>query len=363
MANSFDEVLAALLKRAEETNSDALVVMHQGELLGAWRFGKSNRAIETMSVTKSIVSFAVGRLITKGLLSTVDEPVCTFYPEWKQGRKKNITVKHIMNHVSGLQNEMRADLEIYPSPDFVQLALCAELSHEPDTVTAYNNKAVSLLAGIVEKISGQKLDEFMLEEIFVPLRIEDFYWTKDKAGNPQVMAGLGLLPEDLAKLGQLFLNRGMWQGQPMIEAGWFDQIAACGGEFGLLWLLLRDVTVTVNKSHLQNVRANNSAAELVETFGKLEGTYQTGEFIPAFQKAFGESWHQVRQKLSGVNYRDVHFGNIKGYRAEGYLGQHLCIFPEQQLLAVRMIHYEHHKNDADNFADFPRLVTELSTVV
>jgi CubicO group peptidase (beta-lactamase class C family) len=185
-----------------------VVVTHQGELVGTWRFGKPKQIIETMSVTKSIVNLAVGRLVTKGLLSSIDEPVCTFYPEWKQGRKKNITIRHIMNHTSGLQNVPDAMEEVYPSPDLVQLALCAEVVHDPGTQSSYNNKAVNLLAGIVRKICGQRLDMFMKEEVFAPLGIEEFYWMDDHADNPHVMAGLGLFPEDLANLGQLVLNRG-----------------------------------------------------------------------------------------------------------------------------------------------------------
>jgi CubicO group peptidase (beta-lactamase class C family) len=223
MASSFDEkVLEPLLKRAEETHSDAVVVMHEGELVGVWRFGKPKQLIHTMSVTKSIVNLAVGKLVTDGLLSSIDESVCTFYPEWKQGRKKEITVRHLLNHTSGIQQASRTTEEIYAAPDFVQLALCAELAHDPGSQWEYNNKAVNLLPGIVERISGQKLDAFMAEKVFKPLQMGEFEWGKDRVGNPQGMAGFCVFPEDLAVLGQLVLNKGKWQDQQIIESQWFD---------------------------------------------------------------------------------------------------------------------------------------------
>jgi CubicO group peptidase (beta-lactamase class C family) len=74
MTTSFDVgLLEPLLKRAEETHSDAVVVMHQGELVGTWRFGKPKQLIQTMSVTKSIVNLAIGKLVTNGLLTSIDE--------------------------------------------------------------------------------------------------------------------------------------------------------------------------------------------------------------------------------------------------------------------------------------------------
>src|SRR3546814_19063982 len=68
------------------------------------------------------------------------QPVADFYPEWKQGQKQQITLRMLLNHSSGLQNARRADVEIYPAPDAIQLALAAELSSKPGTAASYNNK-------------------------------------------------------------------------------------------------------------------------------------------------------------------------------------------------------------------------------
>jgi CubicO group peptidase (beta-lactamase class C family) len=364
MTTTFDvKLLEPLLKRAEETHSDALVVMHRGELVGVWRFGKPKQLVETMSVTKSIVNLAIGKLVTKGLLTSIDEPVCSFYPEWKQGRKKNITIRHIMNHVSGLQSERTTKGEIYPSPDFVQLALCAELTHEPGAEFFYNNKAVNLLAGIVERICGQKLDAFMTAEIFAPLGIAEFYWQKDNAGNPHAMAGLGLFPEDLAKVGQLMLNRGIWSGQQVIDASWFDLIESQNlGSIGLLWWVERNATYRLEGEHIANLHAAGASEDVLEKLEKIKGIYTSERALgDALKGVFGDAWTEVRERLpKGVKRFDVTYQNVTLYYAQGDLGQYLDIFPQQQLIFVRMISEQNFQTEDDFYNNFSKLATDIA---
>lgn len=219
------EALATLLARAEETHSDALVVRHRERVVGEWHFGRAPGPIETMSCTKSVVNLAIGALIDDGALAGLDQPVHEIYPEWRQGDKRRITLRHLLNHTSGLQNYPDTSIEIYPAPDVVRLALAAELSDPPGSWLAYNNKAVNLLAGIVERVGGQRLDHYLRDRVFRPLGIAEFEWTLDGAGNPYAMAGLQLGAGDLAKIGQLLLNRGRWDGTQIVSAGWIE--ASC----------------------------------------------------------------------------------------------------------------------------------------
>ena len=166
--------------------------------------------IEAMSATKSVVNLAIGRLIDQKKIQSIDQPVSDFYPEWKQGRKRLITIRHLLNHTSGIENKPITG-EIYASPDFVQFALAAELSDDPGARFAYNNKAVNLLAGIVRKASGQRMDVYIGEEIFKPMGITDFHgrWTR-----PAIRTGwrdLQIRAIDLAKIGQMMLDGGTWR--------------------------------------------------------------------------------------------------------------------------------------------------------
>ncbi|MEM6429360.1 MAG: serine hydrolase [Deinococcota bacterium] len=362
-----EKQLTALLTQAEAAHSDAVAIMHDGELVNVWRFGKAKMLIETMSVTKSIVSLAVGRLMTLGQLETVDMLICQLYPEWKQGRKADITLRHLMGHTSGLQNVPNARTEIYPALDVVQLALCAELEHDPGTRFAYNNKAVNLIAGIVEKISGSKLDVFTADEVFAPLGITDYTWMRDAAGNPHVMAGLELYPEDLAKLGQLVINQGRWQDTQIIRSEWFEESLqpsfAPVPSSGLLWWRLHDVTWSVTARHVEAMAASGvSASKLYGAVGEYHAWF---EYANAMETALGSSWRDVVYRLTkDVKHVDEDDRGLIGYYAEGWLGQYLYVFPKQSLVVVRLIHEDSVKDKENvNFPAFEGLVLELARAI
>lgn len=269
--------LDALLARAEETHTDSLAISWRG-VTQRWTFGKDAEPIQTMSVTKSIVGLVIGRLMTLGRLASLDEPVHAFFPEWRQGRKRNITVRMLMEHTSGLQNVPMTVEEIYPSPDFVQLALCAELDAEPGTTFAYNNKAVNLLAGVVERADGRKLDTFAREELLRPLGVPDTPWLGDDTGNPHAMSGLALHAADLVRLGELILHRGEWGGKRLIDESWFDAMDATaeeGSENALMWWHLFEAHIEVREDHLNALETDGAAAEVIDLFRGLRGEHHS----------------------------------------------------------------------------------------
>ena len=231
--------LATLVERGKETHSDALVVLRDGKLVLDERYGHEDGAIETMSMTKTLVALAVGRLVDLGLLASIDEPVWHFYPEWRQGKKQEITVRHLLEQTSGLQAN-RTTEEIYQSPDFVRLALAAELTTDPGTIFFYNNKAVNLLAGIVQIASKRRLDVFAREELFGPMGIDDVGWSLDKAGNPHAMSGIQLRPIELAAIGQMMLDGGRWRGRQIVSTAWLAKMTSPSPkapQYGLLtWI-------------------------------------------------------------------------------------------------------------------------------
>ncbi len=234
------KTLDVLRKRAAESHSDSVIVFKNDELVLEWYADKMPPGpIDLMSCTKSIVNLAIGHLVDAGRIKSLDQPVHEFYPEWKQGQKKLITIKHLLNHTSGLQNFPNTSVEIYPSPDFVKLALAAEVVDAPGSKFSYNNKAVNLLAGIARIASGRRLDEYCSDELFRPMGITDFGWTLDKAGNPHCMSGLRLKAIDFAKFGQLILNKGLWKGTRLISEKWIEDSIAQGQPHqpicGLLW--------------------------------------------------------------------------------------------------------------------------------
>jgi CubicO group peptidase (beta-lactamase class C family) len=366
-----EEALEELRTAAERAHSDAVFIMHDGEPIADWTFGEEPRPIELMSVLKSVVSLGVGNLLMEGQIDSLDQPVHTFYPEWDQGRKRDITLRHLLSHTSGLQNVPTTTVEIYPAPDAVRLALAAELWEDPGSAFRYNNKAVNLLSGIIEEASGQPMDRFFDETFFAPLGIEAFRWHYDPSGRPYAMAGLSLHARDLAKFGQLVLDGGVWEGERLVSEAYVEEMLAQSQPHnplhGLLWWRLPDVTrFTLDADRVAELVAAGVAPEDLEELRPYVGrTFETRDDVfAAFEEAFGPRWreeHAERFQRIGVNtvFRVEH-GDIVAYYGDGYLGQTLVVVPEHGLVAVRQVANGPDYDPAtDRFEDFKRLVLRV----
>jgi len=235
-------VMRRLHDRARETGSDAFIVLKDGRYLNHCSFERDNQPILIMSITKLVVGLTLGKLFAKNTIR-LDQPVADYFPEWRQGRKRHITIAMLLNHTSGLQNDSNAGAELESAPDWVQLALCAELDHAPGTTFAYNNKAVMLVAGLVERLIGVPLDQFVDEVLFQPLGITDVAWFRDERNTPYACGGLSLSGTDLARIGQVVLDGGRAGTKQVIDPDWIATMSAPGqpfhSGFGLLcrrWL-------------------------------------------------------------------------------------------------------------------------------
>lgn len=340
------EALRQLVALEKEYETDALVVVKNGVLVGSWNWSKSQSRIETMSVTKSVVGMAIGSLLQEGLLSSVDEPVHTFYPEWNQGRKKGITIRHILSHTSGLQDLSTTYKEILPSRDYVQLALAAELSADPGERFFYSNKAVNLLAGIIHKISGKRMDEYIAEAIFMPLGIVDYDWQLDRSGNPHAMAGLEISAVDLSRLGQLMLNSGVWEGRRILSENWIRESTLPHGSahHGLLWWLKPEWTKSTITDELINKWRNGGVPEeVIDKLSPLKDViYSNDDYEKKLLEIFGSQkemqesfWDNTVGK--GLPERKAISGPLFSYEANGWLGQYLVVIPRHNLVVVRQV--------------------------
>jgi CubicO group peptidase (beta-lactamase class C family) len=367
-AEGVNEVaLNKLLHRADETHTDALVILKNGKLLGEWYFGKIDHPIPIMSMTKSISSLGTGRLIDIGKIKSLDQPVFEFYPEWNQGRKRFITVRQLLNHTSGIQSYRSAE-EIYASPDFVKFALAAELSTNPGKHFFYNNKAINLLSGISQAASGNSLDQVVAQDIFAPLGISEYTWEKDKAGNPIAMADLSMRATDLAKVGQLIADDGVWDGRQVISKSWLQESFKSGQSFmptcGLLWWLIPSTQRTV--VHLPTaaeVKYYGLDPTLVPKLVALNQAIRHQEVSsPLLKQYLGRAGYAQWQNACGeglTDYAVTQMGPIIGVSARGEMGQRLIVFPADKLVVVRLISEQSHKGDADDLPDLLELSRSL----
>ncbi len=364
----------SLLEKAEASHSEAVIIYQDNQLISENYFGLGHRdsLTETMSCTKSIVGLAAVCLLDDGLLDSLSTPVHHFYPEWKQGQKQTITIEHLLTMTSGLQNHPNASLEIYPSPDFVQLALTAELSTPPGETFSYNNKALNLMAGVFQKVTGKRMDVYIAERLFAPLEITVYNWSLDDAGNPHVMSGCQIRPIDFAKFGHLLLHRGQYDGQQVISVQNIEKVIQPNQQYqgyGLLWWLdYESITYIVDDALINDLKENNVTPEFITKMEALKGTYNS---FPVFEKkilaVFGPNpWDYIISEASDFSAfrRKVLTEPIISYNANGYLGNYLYVIPEKNIVAVRMTsHKSYDRNDPtnkDTFNTFGEMVHALT---
>jgi CubicO group peptidase (beta-lactamase class C family) len=362
-------VLDSLIRQCVRTNSNALLIYRGDTLVYENYFGTPRQRIEAMSSTKSIVSLGVGILLDKGFIDSLDQPVHTLYPEWRQGNKQGITIRHLLDHTAGLQNVPDAGQEVEVAPDVIQLALCAELDGMPGERFVYNNKSSNLLAGVIERASGMKMDKFIGRYLFRPLGIRDYAWRTDARGNPLGMAGLQIHPGDLARIGLLLLNRGKWKGRTVISEAWIEQLqqpARGNANYALSWWLTYDREyIAVDADFLSSIRDMADAPALA-LLHKLEGRYDDLQQVrmSALEVYAAEELRLVGGLLQRIpidRWRRVYEGGVQSYAASGYLGQYLTVNPGKDLVAVRMISAENFRAVPNNssFEHFRRLVNSL----
>lgn len=370
MTNSYGQgKLNAILKKAEETHSEAIIIYKDNQLVVEKYFGngQADKKIESMSCTKSIVGLAVACMLTDKLIPSLDIPISNYYPEWKQGQKKLITIRQLVNMTSGMQNNPNASVEIYPSNDFVQLALTAELSKKPGESWEYNNKSLNLMAGVIQKITGKRMDNYIGERLFKPLQISDYSWTLDNTGNPHVMSGCQIKPKDLVKLGLLLLNKGNYNNSTIIAEEYIDEVIKPSVQFpgyGMLWWLDYEKSISiVDDEIISELKKAKVSKEFIKKAKKMKGVYNSnGEYLEKLQLVFGSApYEYINQHLrSGLRLRKRQYSGNVTYRADGYLCNYIIVDPNDKIVAVRMISHESFKKDADNFADFGKMVLNLS---
>jgi CubicO group peptidase (beta-lactamase class C family) len=351
---SVKEALNTIELASKKATTDALIIWHDEKIVADWRskaMPDADQMFETMSATKGVAALAIGLLIKEGKIKSLDQPVADFYPEWRQGKKASITIRHLMAHTSGLQNLRTTEKEIYPSSDFVQLALTAELDADPGTKWAYNNKAANLIAGVVLKASGKPMDEYMKSALFIPLgmNMEEIHWMRDKAGNPHGMSGFQASARQFLKLGVFVLHEGKVGTQQLIDPSFFKELAKSGDETqmaisGHLWWLISDqIDVVIDDELIDRMKSKGVDPSFIDKIASAKGSYGDDMIEDAYTKKmtalFGENYQQELQKNLGgkVTFPKMQVRSVRGIKASGSFGQQLIVIPEQQLVMVRLV--------------------------
>ena len=223
------DVLRTIRDRGDAMHS--LLIIRNGRVLSDATFypydGKSLH--EVASVTKSIMTTLIGIAADQGKLS-LDDKMLSFFPDRtvanRDAAKETITVRHLSSMSSGLDCTAEGDeqtlKEMRATDDWVQFALDRPVRWEPSKQFVYCSPAIHLLSPILEKATGMPALDFARRYLFEPLGITDVMWLTDPQGHNRGSEGIYLHPQDMAKLGYLWLNGGAWDGKQIVSRAWME---------------------------------------------------------------------------------------------------------------------------------------------
>ncbi len=175
------------------------------------------------SLSKSFTSTAVGLAITDGKLS-LDDEVLRFFPEDAPAEPianlKAMRVRDLLCMSAGHQTEVSP----YESKEpWTKIFLGHPVPFKPGTHFMYNTPATYMLSAIVQKVTGKTVLDYLTPRLFAPLGIENPTWDTSPQGISLGGYGLSIRTEDIARFGQLYLQKGQWQGRTLIPASWIEQ--------------------------------------------------------------------------------------------------------------------------------------------
>lgn len=223
--------LRDFLRQADEAGElprlhSAAVLCH-GKLIACVSRAPYSAALPhmTFSFSKTVVSMAVGMAVADGLLS-VDDSVVSFFPEkqpplFHSPRMAAMKVRHLLNMTSGANfSEAGGEME----RDWVRGFFFSDCAYMPGEKFHYNSMNSYMLAAILRRVTGQSLTEYLTPRLFEPLGIPPVYWETCPMGIEKGGWGLYLRVTDMAKLGELCLRGGLWEGKRILPKEWLDEM-------------------------------------------------------------------------------------------------------------------------------------------
>ncbi|MCA9883403.1 MAG: serine hydrolase [Anaerolineae bacterium] len=178
------------------------------------------------SLSKSFTSSAIGLAVSEGLL-TVNDPVLKFFPdvapENPSDNLKAMRVRHLLSMNTGHQEDTTSKVFWGEDDNWARAFLSLPVENEPGTWFVYNTAATYMLSAIITKLTGQPLLDYLTPRLFEPLGIENPAWDVDPQGINLGGTGLHITTEDITHFGQMYLQKGMWNGKRILTEEWIDE--------------------------------------------------------------------------------------------------------------------------------------------
>jgi CubicO group peptidase (beta-lactamase class C family) len=269
------------LEVAPDIEMHSLMIIRHGQVIteGWWSPYQPEQPHLLYSVSKSFTSTAAAFAVAEGLLD-LDATVLSYFPELDaeitDRRSRSILVRHVAAMASGhLEETIQRTLALDPVEP-VRGFLLIPPDREPGSVFAYNQPCTYTLAAIIQRLTGQSLIKYLRPRLFDPLGIGQAGWQRDAAGRDLGYTGLHATTDAIARLGLLYLQRGVWNGQRLLSEQW-----------------------VADATRVQ-----------VETRLEME---DPNELKPDWQQGYGFQFWMARH----------------GYRGDGAYGQFCVVLPEQ----------------------------------
>ncbi len=208
----------------QRLNIQSVMVLQHGKVLYEhWMNGGDARQPHVLnSVSKTFTSAAVGFAIAEGKLS-LDDKLISFFPNETPASPsenlKKVTIRNLLTMNSGHDTEPDRS----KANTWAEAFLNAPIQHEPGTYYCYNSLGTYMLSAIVQKVTGQKIVDYLQPRLFDPLGIDAPRWEESPQGINCGGWGLYLKTEDLAKMGQMLLQKGKWNGKQILPAAWVTE--------------------------------------------------------------------------------------------------------------------------------------------
>ncbi len=220
------QVLCDFVDAADKINTlHSFMIVRHGHVIGEgwWSPAVADKPHVLHSLTKSFNSTAVGLAITDGKLR-LEDPVLKFFPNEAPSdpsdNLKAMTVRDLLTMSCGHDTEPKSAVPGEPS---VKQFLAHPVAHKPGTHFQYNSMGSYMLSAIVTKVTGQTELEYLKPRLFEPLGVENPAWAISPEGHSIGGSGLFLRTEDIAKFGQLYLQKGTWDGKQLVPQNWIAQ--------------------------------------------------------------------------------------------------------------------------------------------
>jgi CubicO group peptidase (beta-lactamase class C family) len=194
------------------------------------------------STTKSITSTLVGIAIGRGFIKSVEDPIYHYLPSYAElfdEGKRRIRISDMLTMTAGFEwrqfgvSDNRNDgMQMWNTPDVIKYVLQKPLEAEPGKKFNYTNGVPTVTGAIIKNAVGTDVVRFAEQYLFRPLGISQYLWTSYPDSSIETDGGLALRSRDLAKIGQLFLNNGLWNGERVVSEQWVHESTKARLRFG-----------------------------------------------------------------------------------------------------------------------------------